>query len=137
MKVVNIADYFEVSEHLIRPARNLKNEKGILAVPVLSLVQDFSQDDEFSRLMPGKKDCISIKGGLPQQKRLLLCNLNELYMEFKSRHQTVQIGFSKFCALRPKWCVSVGATHSVCVCTHHQNSILLVNAIQWKLLIRI
>ena len=48
--------------------------------------------------------------------------------------KTVKIGFSKFCGFRPKWCVSVGesGTHSVCVCTHHQNSILLVNAIQWK-----
>ena len=39
------------------------------------------------------------------------------------------------CTLRPKWCASVGATgtHSVCVCTHHQNAILLVSAIKWKI----
>ena len=34
-----------------------------------------------------------------------LFNLQELYTTFKEKHQNVNIGFSKFCALRPKWCV--------------------------------
>ena len=36
----------------------------------------------------------------------------------------MQIGFSKFCSLRPKLCVIHGSsgTHSVCLCTHHQNT---------------
>ena len=37
-------------------------------------------------------------------------------IQFKEVHPECKIGFSKFCTLRPKWCVSVGAsgTHSVC-----------------------
>ena len=139
------SEYFEVSEHLIRRARKLKSENGILAIPdkkighnipdfLTALVQDFFQQDEYSRIMPGKKDCVKVKVGPPQQKRLLMCNLHELYIDFKSKYPNFKIGFSKFCSLRPKWCISVGpsGTHCVCVCIHHQNSILLVNAIQWN-----
>ena len=52
-----------------------------------------------------------------------LCNLQELYTAFKEKHPNVNIRFSKFCALRPKWCVLAGSkmTHSVCVCSAHQN----------------
>ena len=62
-----------------------------------------------------------------------LCDLQELYTAFKEKHPNVNIGFSKFCALRPKWCVLDGSkiTHSVCVCSGHQNILLLVDAIDW------
>ena len=51
---------------------------------------------------------------------------------FKEQNPEVSIGFSKFCSLHPKWCVTVGScgTHSVCVCTIHQNAILLVDALK-------
>ena len=66
------------------------------------------------------------------QKRLL-CNLKEFYFAFKQNHADVKIGFSKICGLRPNWCVLAGAagTHSVCVCTYHQNTKLFVSAINW------
>ena len=59
-----------------------------------------------------------------------LCNLQELYTAFKGNLPNVHIGFSKFCALRPKWCVLGGLkmTHSICVCSVHQNVMLLVDA---------
>ena len=40
----------------------------------------------------------------------------------------MQIGSSTFCSLRSKMCVLPGlsVTHSVCVCTHHQNMILIL-----------
>ena len=60
------ANYFNVSEYMIRTARELKKEKGVLAKPkakqgknltleTLQLVSDFYEDDEYTRLMPGKK----------------------------------------------------------------------------------
>ena len=78
--------------------------------------------------MPGKKDFISIGMNIHKQKRLLLANLKELYSIFKSKHPLLEIGFSKFCSLRPKWCVLPGSsgTHSVCACTHHQNMKLIL-----------
>ena len=80
--------------------------------------------------MPGKKDFVSIKKNVHKQKRLLLCNLHELYVLFKEQNPELKVGFSKFCSLRPKWCVTVGTsgTHSVCAYTIHQNAKLLLHA---------
>ena len=99
------------------------------------LVKSFFEDDEFSRLLPGKKDYVSIAKNEHKQKRLLLSNLNELYEAFKEKNPAIKIGFSKFCSLRPKWCVTVrsSGTHSVCVWIYHQNAMLLVAAIGWEL----
>lgn len=63
-----------------------------------------------------------------KQERLLLLNINELYVQFKLKYPNIKIGFSKCCELRPKWIVTVGM-HSVCVCQYHQNVKLLVHAI--------
>ena len=65
------------------------------------------------------------------QKRLLLLNLKELHVEFTKRYGG-KIGLSKFCELRPKWCIPVGGAsglHTVCVCELHQNVKLLVSHI--------
>ena len=45
------------------------------------------------------------------------------------------IGFSNFCALRPKWCVLAGSKTDrlVCVCSAHQNFALLVDALDSNL----
>ena len=76
--------------------------------------------------MPGKKDYVSVTlDGERQhlQKRLILCNLKEAFQKFKDQMPDLKIGFSKFSELRPKECILAGAggTHSVCVCTVHQN----------------
>ena len=52
-----------------------------------------------------KKDCVSVIKGVHKQK---LCNLQEPYTNFKEKHLNVNIGFSKFCTSRPKWCVLAG-----------------------------
>ena len=83
--------------------------------------------------MPGRKDYVSVsegEGRVHKQKRLVLCNLRELYAIFKDQHPSDHIGFSKFASLRPKHCVLAGAsgTHTVCVCTYHQNVKLMIHA---------
>ena len=62
----------------------------------------------------------------------MLCNLHELYVAFKEQNPDVKV-FSKFCSLHPKSCVVAGksGTHSLCVCTMHQNAVLLVDALDW------
>ena len=64
-----------------------------------------------------------------------LCNLQELYTAFKEKHPNVNIEFWKFCALRTKWCVLPGSkmTHSVYVCSAHQNVVSLVDLMCWDL----
>ena len=134
---------FEVSEYMVREAKKLVEEKGSLELPdqkkgkglsedVVKAVKNFYCDDEYSRQMQGKKDCKSIGRNLHMQKRLLLCDLKELYAMFKKTYPDKKVGFSKFCSLRPKWCVLVGCsgTQSVCVCTIHQNVTLMLAAVK-------
>ena len=93
-------------------------------------VLDFSENDEYFQQMPGKNNNVSISLETHKQKSLLLCNFKELYQEFRVKNPTIGIGFSKFASLCPKWYVAIGAsgTHSVCVCSIHQNAILLCSA---------
>ena len=131
------SEYFNVTEYMVRKASDLRESNGILAVPsvfkrqridpeTLVAVQAAYEDDQNSRLMPGAKDCISVNG-IKHQKRLLLLELKELYRFFKEEHPSKKIGFSKFCTLRPKWCILTGSsgTHNVCTCKQHENVKLL------------
>ena len=135
------AQEFKVSKATIQKARLLKKEKGIIAMPdeirgktlkkeIIDLVLSFYCDDEFTRQLPGKKDSVSIGKRQHMSKRLILCNIRELYTAFREQQPLCNIGFSKFASLRPKWCVPVGpkGTHSVCVCTLHQNVKLLLDS---------
>ena len=124
-----IVEKFGATDYMVRRAKELAREKGILATPnpktsgrtlsdqTVELVKEWYRSDEISRVMPGMKDFISVKIGdtrMHVQKRLILCNLREVYASFKTKHGNAQIGFSKFVDLRPKECVLAGAsgTHS-------------------------
>ena len=91
-----ISRVFGVSRYLARWAKLLVAEKGVLSsqnpqhTNTLSLqtgeaVKNFYLSDELSRVMPGRKDFISVLGedGNRQhmQNRLLLCNIKEAYNE--------------------------------------------------------
>ena len=54
-----------------------------------------------------------------------------MHIEFKNKYPQDKISLSKFCELRPRWCVTVNApgAHSTCVCEYHQNVKLLTNVI--------
>ena len=53
----------------------------------------------------------------------------------KNIKPNVNIGFSKFCPLRPKWCALADSkmTHPVCASSAHQNVAFLVDAMDWDL----
>lgn len=142
--IERVALEFNVSQYLVKKARKLYKSDGILADPVqaqgkrlptdsINAVKHFYEDDEFSRMCPGKKDFVSVKestGRIHKQKRLLLTNIKEMHVEFKQRTK-LKIGLSKFCELRPKWCVTVdnSGMHSVCVCQIHQNLKLQISVL--------
>ena len=137
---------------MVKLSRKMKAENGVLPeVPALSkgkviseelktTVKTFYESDEISRQCPGKKDYVSIRtdegNKIQVQKCLIFCNLKEAFLTFKQEELNT-IGFSSFCSLRPKHCVLAGSagTHSVYVCTRHQNSKLLLNGIGQKDLI--
>ena len=85
-------------------------------------------------MCPGKKVFVSVKtDGIKQhkQRRLLLCNLNELHANFKQKFGQ-KISLSKFCELCPKWCITVRSSsgfHPVYVCVQHQNAKLIADCI--------
>ena len=125
-----VANFFNVSEYLVCKSRKLAETKGILESPdskkgktiseeVRQSVLLFYEDDEYSRLMPGTKDYVSISRNVHKQKRLPLCNLNELYAAYKDKYPHNKIGLSKFCSQRPKWCITVSASGSHSVCMHN------------------
>ena len=62
-----------------------------------------------------------------------LCNLQKLYTAFKEKYSNINIGFRTFCALRPKWCSGWLKNDSLCVCSTHENVLLLVDAMEWAL----
>ena len=137
--VKKAVDFFCVTEYMVKKAVSLRDSQGILAVPKIYsrirvseeteiAVRAMYEDDEYSRQLPGQKDCITVDGA-KVSKRLLLVKIEELYRKFKEKHPDLKIGLSKFCSMRPKWCVLVGSkgTHSVCTCIQHENTKLLAS----------
>ncbi|KYN00525.1 hypothetical protein ALC62_09899 [Cyphomyrmex costatus] len=140
-----ISKEFNTTIYLAQKSKELRKSGGVLAevskavgksLPNTTLmkVDGFYNDDTISRIMPGVKDAISVKADnkrLKVQKRLLLLNLKELHASFTEFHPDVSISFSAFAKLRPKYCILPGGsgTHSVCVCTIHQNCKLMLDAI--------
>lgn len=130
-------------------ASKLKERKGLFSIrekkrgsTALSeedkqKVIDFYCDETSgnSKMLPGKKDCVSIRKKVYRQKQLLLLNLRELHAAYKTLHPSSKVGLSSFCLLRPKWCILPGSpgSHTICVCTIHQNVELLLHAVGSKL----
>lgn len=83
---------------LVRQSRNLVKKNGILPQNgenrtrnkldevSVKTVQDFYENDEYSRMMPRKRHCVSVREPNGEkvniQKRLILSNLKELYAAF-------------------------------------------------------
>ena len=138
-----ICQELKVSDYLVRKTKELMKQQGILPIfhkrkecqqiseQTVAMVRDFYELEENSRILPGKKDCVSVRldgRKVQKQTRLVLCNLKEIYLHFKNTYPDVKIGLSTFCSLRPKWCKLAGSagTHSVCVCIYHQNIKLML-----------
>lgn len=146
-----VNDTFGASKRLFKRAKELSEEKGPMATPnqnhghplpetTVKDVVDYYLEEHNSRIFPGKNDNKMVKtkiideNGIEKivkelkQKRLVLKNLSELYANFQKEHPDCKIGFTKFCELRPEYCILAGApgTHTVCVCTTHQNFDLLL-----------
>ena len=86
----------------------------------MDVVCTFRESEDVSKMMPGKKDYMSVRissGRVHIQKKLILCNWREYYQLFKDNHPNEKIDFSTFASLRPKHCtlvVVVALTLYVC-----------------------
>lgn len=141
--VKRIMQEFNAPNYMVRQSKKILKDKGILESPnrkpgkslsseVVEAVRSFYESDEISRVLPGMKDCVSVRSEngdkVKLSKRLILCNLMEAYRSFKDKFPVMKVSFSKFAELRPKNCVLAGSsgTHTVCVCTTHQNIKLMM-----------
>lgn len=141
--------FFNTTEYMVKKSRVLLKEDGILSKgsykvgnrigkDVETHVQSFYCDDDISRISANKKDCLSVPSEngkrVYKTKRLILHNLKDVYLAFKEKYPSDKIGFTKFCELRPKECVTVNSRgmHNVCVCMYHQNVKLLMHAAHVK-----
>ena len=93
---------------MVRQAKKLLKEKGILessdqkpgkslSKEVVQAVHSFYESDDISRVMPGKKDCVTIKGENGDKsvvsKRLILCNLKAVsYTHLNSDRTDCNVG---------------------------------------------
>ena len=151
---------FKTTQYMVKQARALRDVKGILGErstdirnpkklttkvvnQIVNLLIKLStyEDDSNSRLLPGLKDYISIKtvdGRQHIQKRLILCNLSELYQKWLEESKSngiVKVGLTSFALLRPQHCIVAGksGTHTVCVCIDHQNPNLMIKSLKNEL----
>ncbi|KAK3919273.1 ARL14 effector protein [Frankliniella fusca] len=130
------ADLMKLDNQGILPV-SLPKKGRRLPEETIKAIQSFYEDDEHaSRLMPGKKDYVSVlENGvrIQKQKRLVLCNLKELHVLFE-KHTGIKVSFSTFAKHRPKHCVLAGAagTHTVCVCIYHENFKLMNDTFDMK-----
>ena len=93
----------------VRGQPSCQSQKGLSDVTV-KLVTDYYCKNEVSWQVPGRKDCVIIheltssgeKVKKTIQRRYLLMSLKEAYHLFKSEHENLPVGISKFCDLRPQ-----------------------------------
>lgn len=132
---------FGVSKYLMRHAKKLVAEKGIMSSPnpkcgrslpahIEEEIKHFYPYDEISRVMPGKKKTSFLLSRFKEESKCISRTgfFNATLGEFKQCHPDLKIGFIKFAMLRPRECVLAGAsgTNSVCVCVLHQNVKLMM-----------
>lgn len=92
---------------------------------VKSDVQLFLKEEENSRCLPGKKDCITIKK-VKKQKQILLADMNVLYQKLLSRCK-YKLSYASFCRLRPFWIVKLDVSkRETCLYQKYDNFELLL-----------
>ena len=127
MTVQEIMKTFGVSRYFVSLAKRLATDNNLFSIlppkkgktlsdEVVSTVKEFYRDTINSQVLPGARDTVRVEVAESQfvtkQRLLVLDNLKDR-----------EIGFTKFCLLRPKECVLAGAsgTHTVCVWEYHKN----------------
>lgn len=143
--VRKIVKEFNTSQWLAAESKHLKKSNEVsgkvsekkgktLSDEIVNKIKSFYNMNDNSRIKAGMSDTVlmGIDGEKRRvQKRLLLYSLNDLYRHFKTFNPKIQVSFSMFAKLRPKNCILPGqsGTHSVCVCTIHQNVKMMTDAI--------
>lgn len=106
-----------------------------------SIIEDFCRSDENSRICAGMKETVSVFNALLEikeklQKRILMYSFRDLYGKFVLEIKLeIYPKFSTFVSCNPKECVQAGkpGTHTICVCSQHENIRLKLSALNEKI----
>lgn len=129
-KEINI----KLSDELNKEKETRKKRVDALSEDQKREVIDFYKQDSISRILPGKKEYVSVKDPVTgkrtkYQKRILTMKLKEAYQLFKEEAK-ISIGFSTFAELRPSEVFPVSQRdHEVCMCMHHENIEMLLDGL--------
>ena len=94
--VVKTANSLSMTENIII---NRQTRSDSLSMETKQLVTEFYQQDDTSRIAPGKCDTVTVITANEKeklQKRHLYMHIKETYAVFKDKHPNVKIGISKF-----------------------------------------
>lgn len=134
-----ICTKFDCTMYIARKAREIKEQRGILAhnttkvshnkadPDVEKLVKEFYMSPEISRTTSGERDVVKVinkNGDIEElQKQLMLVNIDEAFIKFKKENPDVNIEKPHFAKLRPMQCILLGedGSHAICVCKYHEN----------------
>lgn len=82
-----------------------KERSDALSAEDVKTVRQFYENDDVSRMCPGKKDVVVVRtldGKEKMQKRIMIMNIAEAYQLFVADHLDVKIKLSKFSDIRPQ-----------------------------------
>lgn len=95
---------------------------------VNKMLQAFFQEDNVSKMCPGKRDYVK-KGKLKVQRRILLDTLKNLHKRFMEEN-CCKISYSKFARGRPFWVTYPNARdRDTCACDIHSNMDFMVSGL--------
>ena len=92
---------------MVNRATQAKKDRRILTILAIKKRQEITEkaklqvvshyeDHEYSRMLPGAKNKVSIGRGHYHQKCLFLCTVKELYAAFKLDYDFTKVGLSRF-----------------------------------------
>ena len=95
-------------------------------------VKLFLEQDDNSRMIPGKNDAKKSEG-VKVQKRILNDYLYNLHAKFQAEHPIEKMSRATFCRFRPSHIVLAAFTsRKTCLCQWHQNLALVLRAVKGK-----
>nr|CAI5836339.1 unnamed protein product [Callosobruchus analis] len=119
-----------IPKRLLYPKRKEKQFDRIWT-EVRRRVRKFYENDDSSRICPGKKETITFKK-VKKQKRYLNYSLKELHTKFCSTYPQTKISYSFFCRMRPFWVVPLNVKdRETCLCETHVNFQFLVSKLKF------
>lgn len=103
-----------------------KKRNGAVIERIRKSIEDFLENDENSKMCPGKKDFV-VKGKLKKQKRLLLDSIKNLHKKYLQTSHPYRVSLTTFWRNRPFWIVAPKQSdRETCACIKHANMELLV-----------